>query len=139
MTTGADTGPGEHLIGVDHVQLAMPAGREEDARRFYAGVLGLIEVPKPAELAGRGGCWFASADGSVAVHLGVEDDFRPARKAHPAFVVDDLDGARARLANAGADVIEDDSIDVRRFYTADPFGNRIEIIAEADRGFTRER
>lgn len=139
MTMGAEMGPGEHIIGIDHVQLAMPAGGEDDARRFYAGVLGLIEVPKPAGLAGRGGCWFANADGSVAVHLGVEDDFRPARKAHPAFVVDDLDGARARIADAGANVVEDDSIDVRRFYTADPFGNRIEFVAEADRGFSLDR
>ena len=139
MTMGADTGPGEHIIGVDHVQLAMPAGREDDARRFYGDVLGLSEVPKPADLASRGGCWFACADGSVAVHLGIEDDFRPARKAHPAFVVTDLDAMRMRLADAGAEVIEDDSIDAGRFYTADPFGNRIEFIAEADRGFTRER
>lgn len=136
MTMGADEGPGEHIIGIDHVQLAMPAGREDDARRFYAGALGLTEVQKPAGLAGRGGCWFASADGSVAVHLGVEDDFRPARKAHPAFVVADLDSARARLAAAGTNVVEDDSIDVGRFYSTDPFGNRIELVAEADRGFT---
>ena len=139
MTMGADTSPGEHIIGVDHVQLAMPAGGEDDARRFYAAVLALTEVQKPAGLAGRGGCWFASADGTVAVHLGVEEDFRAARKAHPAFVVTDLDAVRVRLADAGAEIVEDDSIDVGRFYTADPFGNRIEFIAEADRGFTRER
>lgn len=139
MTMGAEMGPGEHVIGIDHVQLAMPAGGEDDARRFYAGVLGLTEVRKPAALAGQGGCWFASADGSVAVHLGVEDNVRPARKAHPAFVVADLDGARARLAAAGAEIVEDDSLDVRRFYTADPFGNRIEFVAEADRGFSLDR
>ena len=136
MATAANKGRGEHIIGVDHVQLAMPAGGENAGRRFYAGALGLSEVPKPAPLAGRGGCWFASADGSVAVHLGVEDDFRSARKEHPAFIVADLDGVRARLADAGADVVDDDSLDVRRFYTADPFGNRIEFVAEADRGFT---
>jgi catechol 2,3-dioxygenase-like lactoylglutathione lyase family enzyme len=139
MTLGANTGGGEHTIGIDHVQLAMPAGREHDARRFYVDVLGLGEVPKPPGLAGRGGCWFASADGSVAVHLGVEDDFRPARKAHPAFVVTDLDAMRVRLADFGAEIVEDDSVDVGRCYTADPFGNRIELVAEEDRGFTRER
>lgn len=139
MTTGADSGPNEQLTAIDHVQLAMPAGREDDAHRFYTGVLGLTEVPKPAELAVRGGCWFASADGTVAVHLGVEEDFRPARKAHPAFVVGDLDGLRESLADAGAEIVEDDTIDVRRFYTADPFGNRIEFVADTDRGFTTER
>lgn len=131
--------PSSLITGIDHVQLAMPAGGEDDAWRFYSDVLGLREVPKPAGLAGRGGCWFASADGSVAVHLGVEGEFRPARKAHPAFVVADLDGLRESLTGAGAEIVEDDTIDVRRFYTADPFGNRIEFIAEADRGFTTER
>ena len=139
MPTPADKRATPLVTALDHVQLAMPTGGEAAARRFYADVLGLHEVPKPEGLAGRGGCWFASADASVAVHLGVEDRFRPALKAHPAFVVADLEGARARLADAGVDVVEDDSIDVGRFYTADPFGNRIEFIAEADRGFTRER
>lgn len=139
MTMGADTSPREQIIAIDHVQLAMPAGGEDAARRFYAGVLGLTEVPKPAALAGRGGCWFASADGSVAVHLGVEVDFRPVRKAHPAFVVSDLDAVCVRLADAGAEIVEDEAIEVRRCYTADPFGNRIELVAEADRGFSRDR
>ena len=138
MTMGADEGPGEHIAGIDHVQLAMPAGGEDEARRFYAGVLGLTEVTKPMGLTGRGGCWFTSADGGVSVHLGVEDDFRPARKAHPAFVATDLDGLRVRLADAGAEIVEDGAIDVRRCYTADPFGNRIELVAEVDRGFSRE-
>ena len=123
--------------GIDHVQLAMPAGREDEARRFYADVLGLHEVSKPASLANRGGCWFASADGRIQVHLGIDPDFRPARKAHPAFVVGDLDALRERLADAGADAIEDDAIEVRRFYTADPFGNRIEFM-EARRGGSAE-
>lgn len=136
MPTGTAKGPSSQVIAIDHVQLAMSAGGEAEARRFYGGVLGLREVPKPAGLAGRGGCWFTSADESAAVHLGVEDDFRPARKAHPAFVVANLDGLRARLAGAGAEIVEDDTIDARRFYTADPFGNRIELVAEADRGFT---
>ena len=139
MTMEADTGPSELIIAIDHVQLAMPAGREEDARRFYAGVLGLTEVPKPAGLAGRGGCWFANADGNVAVHLGVEGGFRAARKAHPAFVVTDLDAVRVRLIDAGAVMVEDDILEINRFYTADPFGNRIEFIAEAHQGFTRDR
>jgi proline iminopeptidase len=114
--------------GIDHIQLAMPAGREDEARRFYADVLGLHEVPKPSGLARRGGCWFANADGRVNVHLGVDPDFRPARKAHPALAVGGLDALRQRLAHAGAEVIADDAIDVRRFYTADPFGNRIELV-----------
>jgi proline iminopeptidase len=114
--------------GIDHVQIAMPAGREDEARRFYAGVLGLHEVAKPPGLAGRGGCWFANADGRVNLHLGVEPEFRAARKAHPALAVGDLDALRQRLAHAGAKVIDDDTIDVRRFYTADPFGNRIELV-----------
>jgi catechol 2,3-dioxygenase-like lactoylglutathione lyase family enzyme len=125
------------LIGVDHVQLAMPAGQEDAARAFYGDVLGLSEVDKPAGLAGRGGCWFIGADGGVHVHLGVDPDFSPARKAHPAFVVSDLDALRERIGDAGAEVVEDESIGVRRFYTADPFGNRIELVAEPDRGFTR--
>jgi ADP-ribose pyrophosphatase YjhB (NUDIX family)/predicted enzyme related to lactoylglutathione lyase len=105
----------------------MPAGREDEARRFYADLLGFREVPKPAGLAGRGGCWFASADGQVEVHLGVDPDFRPARKAHPAFVINDLDALHERIAESGADVVDDEAIDVRRFHTADPFGNRIEF------------
>lgn len=126
-----------NLVGIDHVQLAMPPGREDDARRFYEEVLDLYEVAKPVGLADRGGCWFFSTLGSVHVHLGVETDFRPATKAHPAFVVQDLEIARQRLADAGADVIDDDSIrGVHRLYTADPFGNRIELVAASDRGFT---
>ena len=114
----------------------MPAGREDEARRFYGDALGLREVPKPAELADRGGCWFISAGGAVHVHLGVDPDFRPAGKAHPALVVGNLDGVRRRLIAAGAAITDDDSIGVRRFYASDPFGNRIEFVAERDRGFT---
>jgi catechol 2,3-dioxygenase-like lactoylglutathione lyase family enzyme len=124
------------IIAIDHVQVAMPAGGEDAARHFYAGVLGLEEAPKPRALAGRGGCWFASADGRMAVHLGVEDDFRPARKAHPAFVAAALDDLRTRLVDAGVEIVEDGTIDANRFYAADPFGNRIEFVDEADRGFT---
>jgi catechol 2,3-dioxygenase-like lactoylglutathione lyase family enzyme len=115
------------LRGIDHVQLAMPPGAEEEAERFYAGVLGIPRVAKPEALAGRGGCWFAG--GGVEVHLGVEEGFRPARKAHPAFVVDDLVELRERLVAAGADVRDDVPLEGRRrFHSADPFGNRLEFV-----------
>jgi len=111
-------------LAIDHVQLAMPPGGEDTARRFYAGVLGIPEVPKPPILAARGGCWFES--GAVRVHLGAEDDFRPARKAHPALVVGDLAGTVERL---GLDVVwADDSPGVVRGHVTDPFGNRIELV-----------
>ncbi|HSH83102.1 MAG TPA: VOC family protein [Herpetosiphonaceae bacterium] len=119
------------IVGLDHVQLAMPAGREQEARRFYADILGLSEVAKPAPLAARGGCWFEGP--GTAVHLGVEADFVPARKAHPAFRVSDLDAFRDRLAAQGVETIPDTSLPgVRRFYVFDPFGNRIECIADGD-------
>lgn len=113
--------------GIDHVQLAMPAGGEDDARAFYDGVLGIPEKPKPPHLAARGGCWFA-ADG-VELHLGVEDGFRPARKAHPALLVDDLTALVRRLGEAGVDVVEDEPLPgYDRVYVADPFGNRLELL-----------
>ena len=87
------------IVRLDHVQLAMPPGREDEAEAFYAGLLGLERVPKPEPLAVRGGCWFAR--GELAVHLGVEEDFRPARKAHPAFVVRDLPALEAALLTRG--------------------------------------
>ena len=115
------------LLGLDHVQLAMPRGREVEARAFYGAILGLEERPKPPVLAGRGGCWFSND--VVTLHLGVEDDFRPARKAHPAVVVDDLDGLWRTLADAGYTVQPDQTVPgVRRGYVDDPFGNRIELI-----------
>jgi catechol 2,3-dioxygenase-like lactoylglutathione lyase family enzyme len=114
---------------LDHVQLAMPPGEEAAAAEFYVSLLGFEQVPKPAELAGRGGCWF-ELDG-VRVHLGVERDFRPARKAHPALVVTGIDALAAALDAAGCGVRwEDDVPGVRHFYVDDPFGNRIEIIGE---------
>lgn len=119
-----------HLQRLDHVQLAMPSGPEAEAaaEAYYAGLLGLTRVPKPPALAVRGGCWFAAGD--VQVHLGVEEPFAPARKAHPAFVVDDLDALAADLAAAGHDVRWSDELpDTRRFHTDDPFGNRLELIA----------
>src|SRR5262249_50122226 len=123
------------VVGLDHVQLAMPAGREADARRFYAGVLGMTEVEKPAVLAARGGCWFESA-GTVG-HLGGMADFVPSTKGHPALRVSDALAAWQLLQASGAPVIGDDTLpDIRRFYTADPFGNRIEIIQDGD-GFAQ--
>jgi catechol 2,3-dioxygenase-like lactoylglutathione lyase family enzyme len=117
------------FIAIDHVQLAMPAGEEDRARAFYAGLLGMAELPKPPELAKRGGCWFSS--GSVQLHLGVEADFRPARKAHPAMRCREYDGLNSRLRSAGVEVTEDKNIPgVRRCHVSDPFGNRIELIAE---------
>jgi len=116
------------LLRLDHVQLAMPEGREAEARRFYAGVFGLREVAKPSELAARGGAWFEGGEG-LRLHLGVERDFRPARKAHPAFVVRGLPGLAARLRAAGFATMEDVPIEgCDRLFTHDPFGNRIELL-----------
>ncbi len=112
------------LRTIDHVQLAIPVGGEALARSFYAGVLGLVEVPKPPALAVRGGCWFERGD--VRVHVGVETDFRPARKAHPAFVVAGLD---ALVEHHALEVTWSDEIPgTHRCHVDDPFGNRIELI-----------
>ena len=112
---------------IDHVQLAMPAGGENTARAFYRDLLGMEEVAKPPVLAKRGGCWFAS--GSVQVHLGVEADFRPAKKAHPALRCADYERLTAALQAAGVDLREDSNIPgTRRCHIFDPFGNRIELI-----------
>ena len=117
------------IPAVDHVQLAMPPGREDDARRFYSGLLGLPERPKPPALAARGGAWFESA--SVKIHLGVEMDFRPARKAHPGLLVGDLRALVDVLRAAGHVVTEEQATDGRgHAYVDDPFGNRIELIQE---------
>lgn len=105
----------------------MPPGREDDARRFYAGVLGLEELPKPAELAARGGCWFSHGD--LEIHIGVEEPFAPARKAHPGIAVEDLSELQSRLEAAGFDATPDSKLPgFRRIYTSDPFGNRIEFL-----------
>jgi catechol 2,3-dioxygenase-like lactoylglutathione lyase family enzyme len=123
-----ETALGFEIVGLDHVQLAMPPGLEAQAEAFYSGVLGLARVPKPAPLAARGGCWFRHGD--VAVHLGVEEDFRPARKAHPAFVVHDLAELEAACAAAGVAVRPNPERDPGQgAYVDDPFGNRIELIA----------
>ena len=107
-----------------HVQVAMPAGEEAQARHFYGKLLGLTEVPKPAALAARGGVWFAEG-----LHLGVEADFHPARKAHPAFEVQDLAGLAQRLRDAGVRTFEDAPLEgYERLYVSDPFGNRVELL-----------
>lgn len=117
------------FTAIDHVQLAMPAGEEERARAFYGKLLGMIELSKPQELLKRGGCWFGS--GSVQLHLGVEGDFRPAKKAHPALRCADYDALIERLRAAGVEVREDDNIpELRRCHVCDPFGNRIELISQ---------
>lgn len=110
-----------------HVQLAIPAGGEDACRRFWGGVLGLTELEKPPVLAARGGCWFAG--GGLGVHLGVETDFAPARKAHPGILVNDLRALATRLEQAGAPVTWDPEFPGHdRFYSADPFGNRLEFL-----------
>jgi catechol 2,3-dioxygenase-like lactoylglutathione lyase family enzyme len=112
---------------LDHVQLAMPPGREAEARAFYQGAMGIPEVPKPANLARRGGCWFEQ--GTLKIHLGVEADFRPARKAHPALIVEDLAAFAAALEKAGYPVRSDEPLaGYTRLYVDDPFGNRIELM-----------
>ena len=119
------------IVGLDHIQLAMPPGGEVKARRFYGEILGLTEVAKPAPLVSRGGCWFEGR--RAVVHLGVEENFVPARKAHPGFRVADLAEARRVLEAAGAPIVPDNTLpNVRRFYTADPFGNRLELIKDGD-------
>ena len=115
------------IVGLDHVQLAMPLGGEDAAREFYAAILGLSEVPKPAPLAARGGCWFAA--GSVQLHLGIEAGFRPAKKAHPALLVDDLRGFAERIEATGLALQWDHELPgVLRCNVDDPFGNRIEFV-----------
>ena len=119
------------ILRLDHVQLAMPAGGEQAARDFYTGLLGIREVPKPPILAARGGCWFE--EGNVKVHLGVEAGFRPAKKAHPAFLVSDLASLISRLQDAHHCVVKDEPIEgLQRAYVDDPFGNRIELLEPID-------
>lgn len=114
-------------LGLDHVQVAIPAGGEAIARAFYGELLGLTEMEKPAALAGRGGCWFTLGDRQL--HLGVDPDFRPATKAHVAMVSGGLADLRARLEVAGVTTRDDAPIDGReRFFADDPFGNRLEFL-----------
>ena len=115
------------ILGIDHVQLAMPVGAEDIAREFYHGVLGLTETPKPADLAARGGCWFTG--GNAHIHLGAEQDFSPARKAHPALLVQDFDTFAARLAEHGCEIAPGKPLaGYKRGDIVDPFGNRIELM-----------
>lgn len=115
-------------FGLHHVQLAIPPGAEDAARRFYADVLGLTEIDKPVPLATRGGCWFRTDD--LEIHLGVEDPFAPARKAHPGILVrGGFDGLVSRLEEHGIPTTPDDNFPgFRRVYLADPFGNRLELL-----------
>ena len=115
------------MSGIHHVQLAMPPGEEERAIAFYAGTLRMQQVPKPSHLAARGGCWFRGA--GAELHLGAEEGFRPAGKAHPALVVEGLAALRSALDVAGAEVVEGAPLEGRdRCYVHDPFGNRLELI-----------
>lgn len=116
--------------GLHHVQLAIPPGAEDECRAFYVGVLGLREVDKPPALAARGGLW-VRAD-RLEIHLGVERDFRPARKAHPGILVTDVDALADRLARGDVLITWDDGLPgFRRFYAADPVGNRLEFLQPA--------
>jgi catechol 2,3-dioxygenase-like lactoylglutathione lyase family enzyme len=120
------------ILGINHVQIAIPAGEEEKARQFFINTLGFREIPKPVELAKRGGAWFQA--GTAQLHLGVEASFRPARKAHPAFVVMDLEGLIAKVQSAG---FETDSTQpplngYKRAHIFDPFGNRIELMEKVE-------
>lgn len=116
--------------GLHHVQLAIPAGAEDRCRAFWGDILGFTELEKPPVLAARGGCWFRG--GGLEVHLGVEQDFRPAAKAHPGILVNGLDGVAQRLAECGVEVAWDDDFPgMRRFYAIDPLGNRLEFLEPA--------
>ena len=116
------------IRSIDHVQIAMPAGEEDQARTFYIQQLGFTEIPKPPDLAKRGGVWFQSEN--VQLHLGVESEFRPARKAHPAFLVDDLDALIAKVQREGyeTDASQPPLAGYKRAHVFDPFGNRIELM-----------
>jgi catechol 2,3-dioxygenase-like lactoylglutathione lyase family enzyme len=115
------------ITGLDHVQLAAPPDCESAARAFYGDLLGLTELPKPLALSGRGGAWFQA--GQQGIHIGVESSFAPARKAHPALLVRNLDALAERLTAAGVEVAWDDDLPgYRRFYAHDPWGNRLELL-----------
>jgi hypothetical protein len=121
--------PAHRIVGIDHVQLAMPPGPEADAlaEGFFTALLGLPRVPKPPELAVRGGCWFEL--GATKVHLGVEEDFRPARKAHPALRVEDLAALCRLLDDSGYPTRRTEDVPGKpQWYVDDPFGNRIELL-----------
>jgi catechol 2,3-dioxygenase-like lactoylglutathione lyase family enzyme len=118
------------IIGIHHVQLAMPAGQEALAREFYRDILGLAETPKPDDLAARGGCWFETA--YVRIHLGVDKSFHPATKAHPGLLVTDLQALTERCREKGFEIAQDAPLDgYHRVYVNDPFGNRLELLQKA--------
>jgi catechol 2,3-dioxygenase-like lactoylglutathione lyase family enzyme len=126
-TVRIEGAPGPVLQGLHHVQLAMPRGEEDAARRFYHDALGISEVPKPPNLAARGGCWFES--GALRIHLGVENDFRPAKKAHPAILVQGLQQLKQVLTRNGYTLREDEPLEgYDRVFVDDPFGNRLELL-----------
>ena len=125
------------IIGLDHIQLAMPPGEETAARYFYGELLGLTEIAKPEPLAARGGCWFEGR--RIQLHLGVQTDFVPARKAHPAFLVNDLTALRAKLEAAHVPISVDEALPtVQRFHTSDPFGNRLEFFQDGHGFFKKD-
>ncbi len=126
-----------HIIALDHIQLAAPDGGEEMARYFYGDVMGLAEIKKPAELAARGGCWFEGP--GFQLHIGIEKNFTPAHRAHPAFVVNELAQWQQRLTAANISMTVDTAVsDRHRFYVNDPFGNRIEFLQNGD-GFSQRK
>jgi catechol 2,3-dioxygenase-like lactoylglutathione lyase family enzyme len=115
------------VLGLHHVQLGMPEGEKAKSSAFDEMLLGIPQVPKSSHLKGRGGCWFESD--TVRIHLGVERDFKPAKKAHPALLIEDLASAKRRLVDAGVEVTEDQPLPgYERFYASDPFGNRFELL-----------
>jgi catechol 2,3-dioxygenase-like lactoylglutathione lyase family enzyme len=116
------------VLGIDHVQVAAPRGRDDEARVFYGDLLGMAELEKPEPIRSRGGCWFSA--GAQELHVGVEEPFAPARKAHPGLVVSDLDAIRARFRAAGVDYEDDAKIEgIDRLFVHDPFGNRLELLS----------
>ncbi len=116
-----------HFQGIDHVQLAAPNGSEQKAREFFSDLLGMEEIEKPEELKKNGGVWFMCGDHQL--HVGIEEPFEPARKAHPAFYVGNLEGLKAALRSRHIEVEDDDRLPgYKRFYLEDPFGNRLEFL-----------
>ncbi|GAB6436350.1 VOC family protein [Bacillus luti] len=121
----------KYIQGIDHVQVAAPVGCETEAREFYGNTIGMEEIPKPEELKKRGGCWFKC--GNQEIHIGVEQNFIPAKKAHPAFYVNEINEFKQLLIDRGIEVTDDHARpDVIRFYVSDPFGNRVEFMQNKD-------